>query len=279
MKRVLVAAGMALAFHAGLFWWGRDWGWDAASTPGTKPSPINLELTVFSGPVQTGEPAVTTASESTVPEGKPEAPAERQRTPRRQVSEPPPPKIDAAPAPSETAQALPPSTPEIENREHAFGEEVPQPRADAEPVTQPTAKKPGLAESSAGNSAISPGPQSSPARGGADPGPEGPRNRHPEEASGANAGVIAAQPLYRLNPPPSYPLAARQRQDEGTVLLDVLVDEKGRVGELRIATSSGHPLLDRAALKGVRRWRFEPGRRDQEKIPMWVQVPIRFTLQ
>jgi periplasmic protein TonB len=42
--------------------------------------------------------------------------------------------------------------------------------------------------------------------------------------------------------------------------------------------SSGHEALDRAALASVRKWVFEPARRGEQKITMWVKVPIRFKL-
>ena len=94
-----------------------------------------------------------------------------------------------------------------------------------------------------------------------------------------SAVVVAATPRYSVNPPPVYPVIARKRGDEGTVLLDVHVDEEGRVDDLRIAGSSGYNLLDRSALQAVRRWRFEPGRRGDRSVAMWVRVPVRFYLR
>lgn len=90
--------------------------------------------------------------------------------------------------------------------------------------------------------------------------------------------VTLAYPKYRQNPAPRYPAAARRRGLQGIVLLEVLVNPAGRVEELRLARSSGHSLLDRAASKTVRAWRFVPGRRGNKKIAMWVRVPVRFEL-
>ncbi len=87
-----------------------------------------------------------------------------------------------------------------------------------------------------------------------------------------------AKPLYRLNRPPPYPRVARRRGYEGTVVLEVLVNRKGRVGELRVFSSSGYTLLDKAAMAAVEDWLFEPGRRGEESVAMWVRVPIRFVL-
>lgn len=99
-----------------------------------------------------------------------------------------------------------------------------------------------------------------------------------------NDGVILpgtmqmAYPRYQLNAPPTYPGLARKRGQEGTVFLKVLVNKEGRVDELEIETSSGFTLLDRAAVSAVRKWSFEPGRRGEERVPMWVRVPVTFKL-
>ena len=93
------------------------------------------------------------------------------------------------------------------------------------------------------------------------------------------AAVVMATPRYSENPPPAYPALARKRRYQGTVMLEVFVQEDGRVGDLRIVASSTHTLLDRAAMQAVKRWRFEPGRQGKHTLAMWVRVPIRFHLQ
>ena len=92
------------------------------------------------------------------------------------------------------------------------------------------------------------------------------------------AAVTEARPLYRENPP-GYPRIARRRGYQGTVILDVLVDETGRAREVQTAETSGHAVLDRAAKAAVATWRFEPGRRGGDPIQMWVKVPVRFELK
>ena len=97
---------------------------------------------------------------------------------------------------------------------------------------------------------------------------------------GLQSGAIqTASPRYQLNSPPSYPGLARKRGQEGTVLLQVLVNREGRVDALEIEVSSGFVLLDRAAEKAVRRWLFDPAVRGQQKVSMWVRVPVTFRLR
>ena len=80
------------------------------------------------------------------------------------------------------------------------------------------------------------------------------------------------------NPAPPYPVLARRRGYEGLVLLEVLVTREGRVAELRVKKSSGYKVLDRAAVKAVKNWLFEPGVKNGTTIDMWVEVPVRFRL-
>ena len=91
--------------------------------------------------------------------------------------------------------------------------------------------------------------------------------------------LVEATPVYRKNPAPRYPRNARRRGYEGKVILEVLVNEEGSVEDLRIFESSGYRMLDRAAMKSVQSWLFEPGRRGDERVEMWVKVPIRFDLK
>ena len=91
--------------------------------------------------------------------------------------------------------------------------------------------------------------------------------------------VREARPIYRKNPPPGYPKLARKRGYQGTVILEVLVDRKGRAADLRIFTSTGYPILDRVAMESVKNWLFEPGMKGNKKVEMWVRVPIRFQLK
>jgi protein TonB len=78
---------------------------------------------------------------------------------------------------------------------------------------------------------------------------------------------------------PDYPPSSRRAGEEGTVVLEVYVLENGRVGEARIKKSSGHPRLDEAALREVKRsWRLLPGTENGKPVPMWGQFAVTFKL-
>ncbi len=94
----------------------------------------------------------------------------------------------------------------------------------------------------------------------------------------ADSSFVAAAPAYAKNPPPPYPRMARKRGLEGDVVLLVLVSDLGKVLNVEVESSSGHQVLDRAALQSVRKWRFHPASREGVCLQAEVRVPVRFRL-
>lgn len=86
-------------------------------------------------------------------------------------------------------------------------------------------------------------------------------------------------PQYRLNSHPKYPRLARKRGYQGTVILSVLVGLKGSVSDLKVHQSSGFSILDEAALKAVKRWKFTIGTMSGKQSEMWVKLPVKFELR
>jgi len=78
---------------------------------------------------------------------------------------------------------------------------------------------------------------------------------------------------------PSYPHNARRLGIQGTTLLSVFVAADGRVADVVVKQSAGHPDLDQAAADAVKRWRFDPARRGSEAVAMWVLLPVEFRLR
>ena len=84
---------------------------------------------------------------------------------------------------------------------------------------------------------------------------------------------------YLYNPSPDYPARARRLGLEGEVLIRTRVLPNGEPDELVLTQSSGYALLDQAAMKAVRTWRFRPARRSDERTASWVEIPVRFRLE
>jgi len=108
-------------------------------------------------------------------------------------------------------------------------------------------------------------------------GPPAPPEAPPAATPPAGA-VVAPAPLAD-NPPPVYPAAARRRGLQGLVVLLVRVLPDGSAGALSVAESSGHDLLDQAALDAVAGWRFRPALRDGVAVEHDLEVPLRFVLR
>jgi protein TonB len=130
-------------------------------------------------------------------------------------------------------------------------------------------------------SRAAPGTEPPPAAVHALPGSPAGANRHTDR-SAASEQPAATLPRYAAdylrNPPPVYPPLARRRRLQGTVLVRVHVGVQGAVLDLQVERSSGHEILDRAALGAVRAWRFLPARRGATPVEAWVRVPLDFRL-
>ncbi|MBR86220.1 MAG: hypothetical protein CMM29_05415 [Rhodospirillaceae bacterium] len=80
------------------------------------------------------------------------------------------------------------------------------------------------------------------------------------------------------NPAPRYPRIARKEGKEGLVTINAIISSKGLVTTASIKKSSGFPILDRAALKAVRKWVFKPKLKFNGNSNSSVDVPIQFKL-
>jgi protein TonB len=102
----------------------------------------------------------------------------------------------------------------------------------------------------------------------------------PSRDAGSTSGVTQyARPQGGYQVRPRYPPSARRLGVQGTTLLRVHVLIDGRVGDVVVQESAGHPDLDQAAAEAVRRWRFDPARRGADAVDMWVLLPVEFRIR
>lgn len=92
----------------------------------------------------------------------------------------------------------------------------------------------------------------------------------------ASAATTAAMPISQ--PPPTYPSNAMQMSREGRVRVRIDIGADGVPTDSSLVESSGDRDLDRAALQGVRRWRFKPAMAHGAAVASNVTVPIEFKL-
>lgn len=94
---------------------------------------------------------------------------------------------------------------------------------------------------------------------------------------GGDSGFIRAKILIPLNP--EYPRYAVSRGFEGEVLLDADIDPSGTPLNVDIYKSSGHKVLDKAALDSVTAARFTPARYMGKDIPDRLRIAVNFNLK
>ncbi len=101
----------------------------------------------------------------------------------------------------------------------------------------------------------------------------------------AAAPSDAAPPVGVEFPPPRrvkyvapvYPQDAIEMNVEGTVAIEVRIDEQGKVVEAKVVQSV--PLLDEAALAAVRQWEYAPTVAGGKAIAIAARVTVGFTLK
>ena len=79
---------------------------------------------------------------------------------------------------------------------------------------------------------------------------------------------------------PQYTAQAMRAKIQGEVLLECVVLPDGSVGTIKVARSLDSSFgLDQEAIKAARQWRFAPGTRLGEPVPVLVTIAIAFTLR
>jgi protein TonB len=81
------------------------------------------------------------------------------------------------------------------------------------------------------------------------------------------------------NRPPIYPDPAIRDRLEGTIVLRLTIASDGRVTNVEITRSSTHSILDAAAVRAARSWRFEPAREFGVAVESVESQEIRFELK
>lgn len=168
------------------------------------------------------------------------------------------------------AQAKP--EPKPKPRRRAPAEPRPQRTAEARPAPAAEAAAPGVATGSVGGQAdgVAGG-----VVGGFAGGVVGGTGSEPVPASG-----VAHPPTLVHRVPPAYPDDARRRDVEGLVVVAAVLDHDGRVEDDSVKVVRSIPLLDQAALRAVRQWRFRPARdHDGRTVRVSLEIPIRFVLR
>jgi TonB family protein len=102
--------------------------------------------------------------------------------------------------------------------------------------------------------------------------PKGPRLGSPEVF--LPGGDVTTPKVVTDVKPFFRPDAVRERVT-GSVTVECVVLPDGTVGDARVATPV-HPQLDAEALRAARQWRFEPGTKNGQPVPVQVTIEMTF---
>jgi protein TonB len=79
---------------------------------------------------------------------------------------------------------------------------------------------------------------------------------------------------------PQYTSDAMRAKIQGTVLVECVVNKDGTVGEVQVVRSLDSVFgLDQEAVKAARQWRFRPGTRLGEPVPVLITIQLDFSLR
>jgi protein TonB len=91
-------------------------------------------------------------------------------------------------------------------------------------------------------------------------------------------GWLADTLLHRIEELKQYPASARLNHVEGRVIVRIVIEEGGHIATVGIAKSSGHDVLDQAALETLRQASPIALSRPLEKSPVTIQIPLSYRL-
>ena len=88
-------------------------------------------------------------------------------------------------------------------------------------------------------------------------------------------GVSAPRVVFQVEP--EYSEDARKAKFQGTVVIALIVDEKGNPREIRVVRPLGMGL-DQKAIEAGEKWRFRPGQKDGKAVPTQATIEVSFRL-
>jgi periplasmic protein TonB len=107
------------------------------------------------------------------------------------------------------------------------------------------------------------------------PPPPPPPTPPPKPKTVVSGGVLNGKAISK--PQPAYPPIAKAARASGTVTVQILVDEGGRV--VSASAVNGHPLLQQAAVAAARQARFSPTLLSGQPVKVSGVITYNFVLQ
>jgi TonB family protein len=84
---------------------------------------------------------------------------------------------------------------------------------------------------------------------------------------------LKLEPVYYA-PRPQYPQSARKQHLEGTGIAEIRIKSDGSVASVKMLRSTGHKILDEAAIHGFLGWRFRPYSVNVVRVPIQYRMRL-----
>ena len=79
---------------------------------------------------------------------------------------------------------------------------------------------------------------------------------------------------------PEYTMEAMRARAQGVITVECVVEPDGECGDVRVVHEFDPAFgLDGKAIEAARRWRFRPGTRNGEPVPVLVLLEIGFNIR
>jgi protein TonB len=88
-----------------------------------------------------------------------------------------------------------------------------------------------------------------------------------------------AKPTYVPDVRDFYPDQARRNGTEGRASVKICISNAGKIESADITTSAGDELLDQAAVKVAKAFRFKPATSEGKPVASCMSLPVKFQLR
>ena len=239
VARFLLAGGVSLAVHAALLV-GTCGGWFAGGAAAAAREEVDVAVQLEVGSVDL---SVAEEEDASAPAAAQPVAAPSAPVPPPPAAVPEPPPLTAPPEPDAVVVRADDAV-----RPTALRPPEPEPPEPEPPEPEPAARPPA-------------------------PAPAPPAVAAPVQAR------VDAPPTPRKSIKPKYPEGARRRGEQGDVVLELAVDARGGVADVKVVGGCGFAELEHAAVSAARRARFRPARRGGASVPSSARLTLTFWLR
>jgi len=89
--------------------------------------------------------------------------------------------------------------------------------------------------------------------------------------------LVSEMPRVLSEVRPTYPTEAKEKSLEGAVVMDILIDDKGKVRQVSVI--EGEPLFRSGAVEAMKKFLFRPAMLEGKPVAVRIRYTLRFQLE